>query len=119
MIPTILLYISGILAVLGGIGMLRFPDFYTRTHAATMITVGGVCLALFALVISSFATDYLFSIKIFLIILFIALTSPTSTHVIAKKAYEMGIKPEKLVKNEFVLKKKSEGGRGKGTRRRK
>lgn len=105
MILTILLYISGILALLGGIGMLRFPDFYTRIHAATMITVGGVCLALFSLLLSSFMADYLFSIKIFLIIVFIVLTSPTSTHIIAKRAYDMGIKPKVLVKNEMGGKK--------------
>ena len=103
-VVTPLLVISGMLAVLGGIGLFRFPDFYTRTHAATIISIGSTTLALFALMISTFWS--ILTAKILLIIIINVLANPTTTHVIAEMAYRMGIKPQKLAKNEIVLKGK-------------
>jgi len=103
MMLQIMLYISAVLALIGSIGLFRFPDFYTRAHAANIITIGGVCLALSALFISLLWSVY--SLKIVLIILFILLTSPASTHAIANKMYEAGFKPKGLVKNEMGEKK--------------
>lgn len=94
-----LLYVSAILAVIGSIGLIRFPDFYTRTHAAGVVGVGSVSLALFALAISTFWSA--FTIKIMIIIVFNLFTNPTATHAIADTAYKLGIKPKKLVKNEM------------------
>jgi multicomponent Na+:H+ antiporter subunit G len=95
----ILLVISGIFAVLGSIGLLRFPDFYTRSHAATIISMGGMSLALFALMIQTF-WDVL-SAKLMLIIIINLFANPTTTHVIANLAYRQGVKPRKLVKDEL------------------
>ena len=99
----ILLIVAGIYAVLGAIGLFRFPDFYTRTHAATMITVGGVCLGLLILALSAFWSVY--SLKSVIVIVLIFFTSPTATHAIANAAYKKGIKPKHLVKNELEEKK--------------
>ncbi len=69
---------------MGTVGMLRFPDFYTRMHAA------GKCDTLGSLLIVSGIVVYLGlnlnSIKIIAIAVFIFLTSPTATHAIAKAA---------------------------------
>lgn len=94
-----LLYVSAILAVIGSIGLIRFPDFYTRTHAATVSSVGGVSLALLALFISTFWSP--FTLKIVVIIIFNLFTNPTATHAVAETAYKLGMKPKKLVKNEM------------------
>jgi multicomponent Na+:H+ antiporter subunit G len=94
-----LLYVSGIFAVIGSAGLVRFPDFYTRTHAATLLGVGSISLALFALIVSTFWSAY--TLKIVVIITFNLFTNPTATHAIADKAYRMGIKPKKLVRNEM------------------
>ncbi len=70
--------------LLGAIGILRFPDTYTRMHAA------GKCDTLGALlVVSGLAVHHgvsLESAKILFIAVFIFLTSPTSTHAIARAA---------------------------------
>jgi len=95
----VLLYISGVFAVIGSLGLIRFPDFYTRTHAATMISVGSISLGLLALIILTFWSVY--TLKIFIIIIFNLFTNPTATHAIAESAYKMGIKPKKLLKNEM------------------
>ena len=70
--------------LLGAIGILRFPDTYTRMHAA------GKCDSLGALlVVSGLAVHHgvsLESAKILFIAVFIFLTSPTATHAIARAA---------------------------------
>ncbi len=103
MVVQILLYISAVFALIGAIGLFRFPDFYTRTHAATVITVGGVCLALAALTISTFWNVY--SLKSMIVIILIFLTAPTATHAIANAAYKKDIKPRMLIKNDLEVKK--------------
>ncbi len=98
-----MLWVSGIFAVLGAVGLFRFPDFYTRSHAATMVSVGGVCLALLALLISSWWS--IFSVKIAVVLALNLITGPTGTHAIASAAYDLGIKPR-------VLKDELKAGRG-------
>jgi multicomponent Na+:H+ antiporter subunit G len=70
--------------LLGAIGILRFPDTYTRMHAA------GKCDTLGALlVVSGLAVHHgvsLESAKILFIAVFVFLTSPTATHAIARAA---------------------------------
>lgn len=105
LIIELMLYISALSALIGAIGMLRFPDFYTRVHGATMINIGGVCLALLAFMISTFWSVY--AVKALIVILIILLTNPTGTHAIADAAYKTGRKPKALAKND--LKKMEEG----------
>ncbi len=99
LISTILLGISGILAVIGSLGLVRFPDFYTRTHAATVVGVGSFSLALLAIFVGTFWSD--FSVKILAILLINLFANPTATHAIADAAYKIGIKPEGLVLNDL------------------
>ena len=80
----ILLSLGVLFLLLGAIGILRFPDCYTRMHAA------GKCDTLGALLVVSGLAFYhgvsLESAKILFIAAFIFLTSPTSTHAIARAA---------------------------------
>ncbi len=69
----------------GTIGLLRFPDLFTRAHSAAKCDTLGAFLCLLALIIYS---GFNFSsLKLLLIILFLWLTNPTATHLIAKAAY--------------------------------
>ncbi len=104
MISEILLSISALFAIIGAIGFFRFPDFYTRIHAATMVTVGGACLALASQALYTHTHPVLgpdYTIKILLIITFILITNPTGSHALANAAHNTGIRPKKLVKNDM------------------
>lgn len=94
---SIVLISIGIVFFIGGaVGVLRFPDFYTRMHAAgkgdtcsmLLILMG---LALFQLNDPTLA-NFLVVGKIGFIALFIMITSPTSTHALIKAGFEEGIK---------------------------
>ena len=77
--------------VTGSVGMLRMPDFYTRLHPAGVTDSLGAPLVLLGLVILGGLT--LFSGKVVLLMLFLMLTGPTSTHLVAKSAMVCGLKP--------------------------
>jgi len=74
------------------VGLVRFPDFYTRMHAAgkgdTLSTM--LMLAGFGLVtMEDFSVgSWLLIIKIMAVVLFIYLTSPTSSHALMRAAFE-------------------------------
>ncbi len=82
---------------IGVIGVLRFPDFYSRLHAAgksdslaAVLIV--IAAALYQLQDFSFAS-ILVAIKIMLIAVFIYVASPTATHAITKTALVIGVAP--------------------------
>ena len=92
------LYVSGIFSVIGAIGMIRFPDFYTRSHASTVVNVGGVTLALLALMVSQAFAISVYSWKILLLIGLLALVNPTNSHALAYAAYKTGVKAKGVKK---------------------
>ncbi|MDK2920010.1 MAG: multicomponent Na+:H+ antiporter subunit [Candidatus Petromonas sp.] len=69
----------------GVIGILRFPDIFTRAHGAAKCDTLGAILCLTALMIYS-GISYS-SLKLFLAVVFLWITAPTATHLIAKAAY--------------------------------
>jgi len=81
------------------VGINRFPDFYTRLHAAgkgdtlsTILVIGGIGLYYVHSHHWSFEA-FLVGIKLFAIVFFIFIASPTSTHVLMRAGYDSGIKP--------------------------
>jgi multicomponent K+:H+ antiporter subunit G len=82
------LVVGGVFALVGAIGMLRFPDFYMRLHAptkATTLGVGGVLVA-------SMATNWAegrYSLHELLITLFLFVTAPVSANLLAKAAMHL------------------------------
>ena len=81
------------LGIVGGIGLLRFPDFYSRMHAAGITDTLCAALILLGLGIQSGLTFE--SIKLFLIYAFLFFTSPTSSYSLGNGAWQSGIKPWK------------------------
>jgi multicomponent Na+:H+ antiporter subunit G len=80
------------LSIIGGIGMHRFPDFYSRLHAAG--TTDTLCAALILLGLALQAGVSLASFKLLLIFAFLLFTSPTATHALANAALHGGLKPK-------------------------
>ena len=77
--------------VVGALGTYRFPDFWSRLHAASITDSAGVILLLIGMGIYSGLT--LITFKLFVIGLFLFITGPTSTHAVANAALVSGLKP--------------------------
>lgn len=84
------LTVGALFCVIGGIGLLRLPDFYCRTHAAGITDSLGAGLILVGLAIHAGPTLVAFKLVTVLGLLWI--TSPASTHALAKAAYARGLK---------------------------
>jgi multicomponent Na+:H+ antiporter subunit G len=89
---TAVCFILGALLILsGGVGILRFPDFFTRMHAAGITETLATSLILIGLMLIAGWGLVLF--KLLLILLFILLTSPTASHALAKSALHGKLQP--------------------------
>ena len=82
---------GGLFCIVGGIGLLRMPDFFTRVHAASVTDTLGAGLVLVGLVLQAGWT--LIAVKLIFIGLLILFTSPAATHALAKAALARGVKP--------------------------
>lgn len=78
--------------VIGGIGLIRLPDVYTRCHAAGMQDSAGVGGILLGLAFASNVHQPLVTIKLLMILLFVWLSSVVSTHALLKAAYARGVR---------------------------
>ncbi len=78
-------------ALTGGIGIVRLPDFYTRMHGSALTDTLGAWLVLLGLMFTAGLT--LVTVKLIMIGLLLALTSPTATHALARSAWEHGRRP--------------------------
>ena len=82
---------------LGGVGLIRFPDVYTRLHAGTKCTTFGaifVCLSVILMGIKMWNSDGLvLAIHTAAALVAILLTNPTGAHAIARAAHRSGVKP--------------------------
>ncbi|RFF30767.1 monovalent cation/H(+) antiporter subunit G [Wenzhouxiangella sediminis] len=83
---------GGLVGILGGVGLLRFPDFYSRLHAAGMTDTLCALMIIAGLILQAGLS--LLSIKLALILLFLLFTSPTASHALARAALTDGLKPE-------------------------
>ena len=87
----ILLGIGTLFLLIGAVGLIRLPDFFSRMHAAGLIDTLGAGLILVGLMIE--AGWSLNLAKLVLILLFLLFTSPTSSHALAHAALVHGLKP--------------------------
>lgn len=91
LLSWIVLFIGGAFVIIGNIGLIRLPDFYTRLHAAGITDTLGAGLVLLGLCFQSGWS--LVTVKLILITAFLLLTSPTATHALAKSALHGKLKP--------------------------
>ncbi len=82
---------GGFFLVVGGIGLVRLPDLFTRLHAAGVGDTLGVGLFVLGFM---FLTDLgSVTVKLALVLLFVLLTGPVATHALAKAALHGGVRP--------------------------
>ena len=86
-----LLLLGLLFILLGVVGILRLPDFYTRLHAMGKCDTLGVALVFIALAMYTGLT--LSSAKLLLIAVFIGIANPTATHALGRAAIKAGLTP--------------------------
>ena len=82
---------GGFFCVVGALGLLRMPDFFTRMHAASVTDTLGAGLLLVGLMLQAGLT--LVTVKLGFLAALILFTSPTATHALAKAAMVRGLQP--------------------------
>lgn len=87
-----LLCTGGAFVMIGGIGALRLPDFYTRLHAASLTETMATILIFAGMILQAGLT--LASVKLVAIMLFLLLTAPTASYALANAALLSGMRPE-------------------------
>ena len=88
----ILLLVGAAFMIIGSLGLIRMPDFYTRLHPAGLTDTMGAGLVLAGLALQ--AGFNLVLVKLALIFLFLMLTSPTASHATARAALAAGLAPK-------------------------
>jgi multicomponent K+:H+ antiporter subunit G len=92
---SILILIGAFFILVGSIGLVKLPDFFTRLHAPTKATTLGVGAILIASTIYFSITTGELSLHELLITLFLFLTAPISAHLMAKSAIHVSKKVKK------------------------
>ncbi len=88
---SVLIVLGVITMLVGAIGVVRFPDFFTRLHAAGKGDTLGQGLVLLGLL--CFTTSFQDGFKLVLIVVFILIVNPTATHALARAAWLQGLTP--------------------------
>ena len=91
-------------AIVGGIGIVRLPEFFSRLHGGGITDTLGAGLIMVGLLIhgiggifaqpeTELMGHFLTTFKLLMILFFLTVTSPTSCHALAKSALTQGLKP--------------------------
>jgi len=108
-IVYIFLAIGVFFNILAGLGLLRFPDVYTRLHAGTKCTTFGsifICGSVILIGLRMWLTNNpdngsILTIHTAIALIAILLTNPTGAHAIARAAHRSGVKPVGAVIDEL------------------
>lgn len=88
----VFLGLGSFFCVVGGLGLVRMPDFYTRMHAASVTdTLGAGFLLLGMMFVAGLS---LVTVKLVIIGFLIFFTSPAATHALAKAGMHRGVAPQ-------------------------
>lgn len=92
---------GSVFSVIGGIGLIRLPEFYSRMHGGGITDAMGAGLLLIGLMVLAGPT--LVAFKLFVILFFLIVASPSSCHALAKSALTQGLRPELDVDSDVEL----------------
>lgn len=91
-LSALLVLAGAAFCVIGGLGLLRLPEFYARMHAAGVTDTLGAALVLIGLMLQP--ADWTVTVKLVVILFFLYITSPTAAHALVHAAYTSGQTPE-------------------------
>lgn len=103
-VSMVLICSGAFFMIIGSVGLIRFPDFYSRAHATGKVDTLATLLIISGLMV--FEGINLNTLKMVLILVFVGLTNPTATNALARAAFKAGLKP--------WLRKKAAPGRDEG-----
>lgn len=90
-IGAVLLLAGSAFVLIGALGLIRLPDFFARTHAASITDSAGAGLMLLGLLCHAESLGV--AVRLLLITVFLLFASPTASHALAQAAIKDGIKP--------------------------
>ncbi|MEM9256306.1 MAG: monovalent cation/H(+) antiporter subunit G [Pseudomonadota bacterium] len=93
-----LLSLGGAFVLIGGIGALRLPNFYTRLHAASLTETMATILIFAGMILQAGMT--LAALKLAAIMVFLLLTAPTASYALANAALQSGMRPDADVESK-------------------
>lgn len=94
LVSAVLMTLGGVCVFIGGVGVLRMPDLYTRMHAAGVTDTAGPVLILLGLMLQ--AGWSLVLVKLVAVLAFLFITSATSAYALANAALLSGHQPRNL-----------------------
>jgi len=95
------LLIGIFLCLTGGLGILRFPDFYTRMHAVGVTETLATAMIIFGLILHN--PDFFIDIKLLIILLMTLFISPTASHALANAAFHNELFKQKDAKSNSEI----------------
>ena len=99
-----LIVFGAALVLIGSIGLVKLPDFFTRLHAPTKATTLGMgSLLIASLIFTSYVTGDL-HVQQLLITLFLFITAPIAAHMLAKTALHLRIQTVERTANPELQK---------------
>lgn len=91
-LSAVMLAAGALFCAIGGFGLLRMPDLYTRTHAATITDTLGAGLVLGGLMLQGGLSNV--TVKLILVLMFMYFTSPVAGHALVKAAFSSGLRAQ-------------------------
>tara|TARA_X000000368_G_scaffold61140_1_gene43090 strand:- start:861 stop:1175 length:315 start_codon:yes stop_codon:yes gene_type:complete len=93
----IFIVLGSLLILVGSVGLIRLPDFWSRLHAASISDTGGVFFLILGMMLQ--ASSIWIFLKLLAVGIFLFISSPTASHAIANAAYvTFGYTPKKETK---------------------
>jgi len=83
--------IGAFFVLVGGIGLIRMPDLFSRMHPAGILDTAGAGFLLLGFMLQS--DGWMTAVKLALILVLLLVTSPVATHALAHAALLDGLKP--------------------------
>lgn len=87
----LLLVAGSVFCIVGTVGLVRMPDFFTRVHAASVVDTLGAGLILCGLLLQAGPT--LVGAKLLMLGVLLLFASPTATHALTRAALIRGVAP--------------------------
>ena len=107
---AVLLVVGGVFALVGAVGMARFPDFFMRLHAPTKASTLGVGGVLLASLLLSWAQGQP-GLHELLITLFVFITAPVSANLMAMAGLHLRLPSKAPIPLEHSPKQAAESSR--------